>query len=295
MSTDKKRELLGLLIVIGLLMVVLAAGLPGLQMKLGMNLYAQQDAEEVEDFSTSQELDVTNFEAFMRVFSAIVNILLAIYIVISLFSKAGRKRLLGTLGVFVLLILLMIFFSNTFTPYELTEEPPPAPADEGEPLEIEEETRTPVEFEPNPRPWLLTIVIIAGAILLAGIVFFSLSRFSRQKTPDAAQFEEIAEKAQSALEEIEAAKFSFEDIIIRCYADMSLALQAERGIQRGAEMTTFEFEQELIKDGFPARPVQQLTHLFEQVRYGHQDPGEKEKQAAVECLGDIIEFCKESA
>jgi hypothetical protein len=112
---------------------------------------------------------------------------------------------------------------------------------------------------------------------------------------NSSQFDEIAEKARSALEDIESADFKFEDVIIRCYAEMSYVLQTQNGIKRPRAMTTFEFEQELIKTGIPARPVQQLTRLFEQVRYGHQDSGEKEKQMAVESLGEIIDFCKVSA
>jgi hypothetical protein len=295
MSFYKKRQLLGLLIIIGLLMVLLAMGLPGLHLKAGINLYADQTAENVDTVSERGELDYTNWDTFIRVFSIIVNILLGIYIVVSLFSKKGRKQLLATLGVFVLLILLMFIVSALFSPVELAEEMFPSQIEEGEMEEIEEELGIPVEFDPTPKPWLLTIVLIVGAILLAGVVFFSLNTFSRQKSLDASQFTEIAKQAQSALEEIEAAKFSFNDIIIRCYAEMSLAIQTEKGIQRAKEMTTLEFEQELISSGFPARPVHELTRLFEQVRYGHREIGEIEKQKAVESLGDIIAFCKEPA
>jgi hypothetical protein len=76
---------------------------------------------------------------------------------------------------------------------------------------------------------------------------------------------------------------------------MSQTLQSEKGIQRGEAMTPYEFEQKLLARGFPARPIQQLTKLFEQVRYGRQQPGENEKQVAVESLGEIIAYCKERA
>lgn len=295
MSFSKKRQLVGLLIIIGLLMVSLATGLPGLKMKPGINLYVDQTAENVDAVLESGELDYSNWDNFIRVFSTIVNILLVIYIVISLFSKQGRKRLLGTLGVFVLLILLMIIVSALFSPVELPEEMFPSQIEEGEMDEFEEEIGIPVEFDPTPKPWLLPTIMIIGAILLAGVVFFSLSKFSRPKDLDASKFAEISNKAQAALEEIEATNLSFDDIIIRCYAEMSLALQTEKGIQRAKEMTTLEFEQVLIKGGFPARPVHDLTRLFEQVRYGHRELGEMEKQKAVESLGAIIAYCKEPA
>jgi hypothetical protein len=60
-------------------------------------------------------------------------------------------------------------------------------------------------------------------------------------------------------------------------------------------MTTHEFERELLQRGFPALPVQRLTRLFEQVRYGGQQPGVFEKQTATESLREIIAFCRGQA
>lgn len=275
----------------GLLMVILAISLPDLQMQMGGDLYARQDADQNEDF-TSAESDYTAFEIFMRVFSTIVIILLLIYIVSSLFSKEGRKRLLGSVAVFLLLALMMLIFSNVLSPMEQMEELPAPLAAEQKPIETEEATGTIVEFDPEPKSWLLVVMIVAGAVLLAVIVFSFVNKFPGQSAPGTSQYEEFAEKAQSALEDIESDKINFDDIIIRCYAEMSYALQTQTGIQRSEAMTTFEFEQELIKSGFPAQPVQQLTRLFEQVRYGHQQSGETEKHIAVKSLGEIVEFCK---
>lgn len=273
-------------------MVLLAISLPDLQLQPGDDLYAYQDAEQESGTSETQEPDYTAWENFMRVFSAVISILLVIYIVGSLFSKEGRKRLLGSVGLLILLALMMLVFSNVWSSGEPIEEVPVSEVDEGELEETEEVLGTAVEFDPEPKSWLLTLVIVSGAVLLAVIVFFLVNSFSDQGSQETLQFDELAEKAQSALEDIEADHINFEDIIIRCYADMSHALQTQTGIQRDQAMTTFEFEQELIRRGFPTQPVQQLTRLFEQVRYGHQETGEPEKQAAVESLGEIIDYCK---
>jgi hypothetical protein len=292
MSISQKKQLIGSLVIIGLLMVLLAISLPDLQLQPGDDLYAYQDAEQESGTSETQEPDYTAWENFMRVFSAVVSILLVIYIVGSLFSKEGRKRLLGSVGLLILLALMMLVFSNVWSSGEPIEEVPVSEVDEGELEETEEFLGTAVEFDPEPKSWLLTLVIVSGAVLLAVIVFFLVNSFSDQGSQEILQFDELAEKAQSALEDIEADHINFEDIIIRCYADMSHVLQTQTGIQRDQAMTTFEFEQELIKRGFPTQPVQQLTRLFEQVRYGHQETGEPEKQSAVESLGEIVEYCK---
>ena len=82
---------------------------------------------------------------------------------------------------------------------------------------------------------------------------------------------------------------------LNCYAEMSQALQAEKGIRRAQAVTTHEFEKELLTKGFPGRPIQQLTRLFEQVRYGHQQLGDEAKQSAKESLREIIDFCRGQA
>jgi hypothetical protein len=147
-------------------------------------------------------------------------------------------------------------------------------------------------FEANPQPWMLTLIIIGAAALVATITFFGLKSLSRPKPVDDPRFIEFADKAQTALEDIEAAEIDFDDVIIRCYAEMSMTLQAEKGIRRAQAMTTHEFEQVLLAKGFPSRPVQQLTQLFEQVRYGRQELGEDAKLIATESLREIVAFCK---
>ena len=291
MPFDKKRNLLILLIFTGLLMILLAVSLPDLQMRLGENLYAYQEVND-SGVSESPELDPARWEMFMRIFSTVMQVLLVIYIVGSLFTKDGRRRLFSTAGVFIILFLMMMLFSNVMKPFDMPEEESISLVDEGEFREIEVTEGTPVEFEPEPRSWLMTVFIVIGAVVLAVGVFFLINRFSRPKFEGVTQFDEFADKAQSALDEIENAEVEISDVIIRYYAEMSEVLQEQSGIQRAKAMTSFEFEQELIKKGFPAKPVQQLTRLFEQVRYGHQQAGEIEKQIAVESLSEIIEFCR---
>jgi hypothetical protein len=130
------------------------------------------------------------------------------------------------------------------------------------------------------------------AAFVALITFFSLKSLTNTDPAKGDHLQEFADKAQAALNDLEAAKTEFDDVIIQCYAEMSQVLQAERDIHREQAMTTHEFGQELLTKGFPAQPVQQLTHLFEQVRYGHQQLGEGARQSATESLRMIIDFCR---
>lgn len=150
------------------------------------------------------------------------------------------------------------------------------------------------EFAASPQPWMLTVLILSGAAILAVTTYLGLQFISKRRAPRA-PLREFANKAQAALDDIEEGKIDFDDVIIRCYAEMSQTLLAEKGIQRAQSMTTQEFGQELLASGFPPLPVQRLTQLFEQVRYGRQQPGETAKIMATESLREIIYFCRGQA
>jgi hypothetical protein len=149
------------------------------------------------------------------------------------------------------------------------------------------------EFAANPKSWMLILIIIGAAALIAMVTFNGLKSLFNRESMDDPELLEFADKAQAVLDDIEAAKINFDDVIIRCYAEMSQTLQTENGIQRAQAMTTHEFEQELLAKGFPAWPIQRLTQLFEQVRYSHRHPGENAKSAATESLREIIDFCRD--
>jgi hypothetical protein len=65
-------------------------------------------------------------------------------------------------------------------------------------------------------------------------------------------------------------------------------LSEQRNIQRPSHMTPREFETALAGQGLPRDPVQQLTRLFEDVRYGTRQPGEREERLALDSLAAIV-------
>ena len=291
MPINRKQQLLGFLIFAFLLMVLLGVSLPILQMEPGV-IFSLQASDQKTVGSSQIPDDFNWFLIALQGFQVFLFILAFVYIVISLFDKNARRRLLSDLLKFALLTMLLLFLLNQELP-----SPPPSDPDmlqPGilEPAEFAGEIVTPPDFEANPQPWILPLITIGVAVLLALVTFLVLKFLSKRKSVERPQFSDFADNAQNALDEIEEAKIDFNDVIIRCYAEMSQTLKDKNGIQRTQTMTTREFEQDLLLKGFPARPVQQLTQLFEQVRYGRQRPGENEKQAATESLSEIIAFCR---
>jgi hypothetical protein len=129
--------------------------------------------------------------------------------------------------------------------------------------------------------------------LVAGIAYLVI-RWIRRR---AASFEtrHLDQLAQSAQETIDAlnAREDIQNTVIRCYMQMSVVLDEERGIHRDRGMTPAEFERTLIKQGFPEQPVEELTGLFHRVRYGDQTLNEVEEFHAINSLQAIVDYCKD--
>jgi hypothetical protein len=132
---------------------------------------------------------------------------------------------------------------------------------------------------PAPLLWLVGMVVLIGIILLA-IWIYTSSR--RNTTISLVGLE--AEKAWQAL----LTGLDLKDVIIKCYSQMGLALEQERGIERKDFMTTGEFENLLEAAGIPHAPLHQLTQLFEAVRYGNWQPNDADEQKAIDCLQAIM-------
>lgn len=293
MSNTQKRRLLGLLLFACLLLVLLAVSLPALQMQPGevFNFPLKIGGQPVTSGVHATE-DFGAFIILIRVVMIGLIILLPVYILIGLLSKEGRQKLFSEVMTIVVLILIIFLIDSgsksTGQPESTIIPESPSTA---LPTVALETVYTPV-VETASTPWLMPVLIIISALLLGAVAFLTLRFLSRRRALDLSPYEEIAENAQTALDALQRTETDFEDIIIRCYAEMSLTIQTKLGIQRDRAMTTHEFEQELLARGFPAGAVSRLTQLFEQVRYGHRQMLEEEKQGASDSLREIIEFCR---
>jgi hypothetical protein len=129
-------------------------------------------------------------------------------------------------------------------------------------------------------------LVSLGLVLLAAFLGLWFLRSTRQPESALSKLGLEAEIAKQAL----LTGAGLKDVIVRCYRQMSQALQGERGLEREAFMTTREFERLLEESGFPHDPVHTLTRLFEAVRYGHWQPDPNDEQNAIACLEAIVTY-----
>jgi hypothetical protein len=158
------------------------------------------------------------------------------------------------------------------------------------PMELPLPTDTPLVTSPlGPVPvslyWLVGIGLLVSSILLGIWIFTPSPRL--ETTIDLVGLE-----AENALQSLKTG-LDLKDVIIKCYRQMSLALEREQGIERKDSMTTREFENLLETIGVPHDPIHQLTQLFEAVRYGNWQPNPMDERKAIHCLEAIMLFSRE--
>lgn len=218
-------------------------------------------------------------------------ILLPIYILISLFTPEGRRRLLVQLAGFILLVAAFLLLSNDSTL----------------PLQISPASTAGLPSQPvlTPPPSLPPFVArsstgaewgimlgLAALITIAALLLYRTYRRREILTP-AGPLDRLAREAQGAVNALAAGE-DIRDVVLRSYYQMSRILDEERGIRRELAMTPHEFLQILTSKGVPNEPVRELTLLFEEVRYGSRRPGKPEEQRAIASLQAIINYCNNS-
>lgn len=155
----------------------------------------------------------------------------------------------------------------------------------------------PAVFQPPQISSFLSYLITFGILLLAIIAFIVFYRWWARRQAwlkSHRSLEEIADVARASLDDLASGQ-DWDDVIIQCYARMSRAVGAKRGLHRANAMTPAEFAARLVRVGFPREPVQRLTSLFESVRYGARHSGQKEIDEATNCLTSILKYCGEAS
>jgi hypothetical protein len=142
---------------------------------------------------------------------------------------------------------------------------------------------SPLGSVPTPLLWLVGIGLLVISVL-AGVWIFA----SRQAKP----IDLVGSEAEKAWQALQTGS-DLKDVIIRCYLQMSLALNKAQGIERKEFMTTGEFESLLKAAGIPHEPIHQLTRLFDAARYGNWQPNAGDEKKAIQCLEDIMLYCRE--
>ena len=139
----------------------------------------------------------------------------------------------------------------------------------------------------------LIFIGILFAIILAGMLW-QWWRYRRElKSFAELPVDDLRLRALQALHELRQGDAPLADVIRRCYREMVQTVHEQRGVYRERHVTPREFEERLLRVGFPELPVQRLTRLFEQVRYGHASVGESEKRQAIDSLERIVAACEQ--
>ena len=224
----------------------------------------------------------------IRAVLALAAVGLPIYVVISLLTGEGRQRLLGDVIALAIIILLLSLLSRRAQSPENQETLLPAPF---EASLATTPAGPPAEFTAVVPPWVDVLAVPALAIGISGAAVIVLWWVWKRKETPRDTLQQVAEQTQATIDALHAGQ-AFDDVIIRCYVELTRVIQRARSIERDKAMTPWEFEQFLIQHGLPAPPVHDLTRLFERARYGHEPAGELAERQAIASLEAITAFCK---
>jgi hypothetical protein len=283
MMGSAKRNSLILLGLVMMITMMIAASLPQLEFQPGMPLPKLVDNQLVVPPAEALPTGAISVNKFILVFVALLVTVSILHMLYKLFRGARWKDITTIIGPMVVilsivsgLLLLIMLLPRSAGPIVM-EQPIPPP-------------ELPVRSSLGPvPPWLFWVVgfgLLAVGILIG--IWIIRSASSRTSAIDLVGFE-----AEKAWQEIKTG-VGLKGVIIKCYRQMSLALEKEQGIEREESMTTGEFENLLEAAGFPYDPIHQLTRLFEAVRYGNWQPNPLDEQNAIHFLEAIMLFSRKA-
>jgi hypothetical protein len=278
---DKQKTLilLGLTIIIT---VIIAASLPQLELRPGMPVPRLENSQVVLAPIEEEPLVAISINEFFKVVFILALAGSMLYVIYRLIKRVGWASVRYYLQ--FILVIGLIAGSVAFLIMLLPT------AQSAPPMEIPLPTSAPLVTSPlGPVPvvlvWLVGIGLLVSSILLG---YWMLAPSKRATAIGLVGLE--AEKARQGL----LSGLDFKDVIIKCYQQMSLVLEEDRGLEREDFMTTREFENLLEAAGIPHDPIHQLTQLFEAVRYGNWQPHALDEQNALNCLEAIIYYSTET-
>lgn len=285
--TDRRKLWAGLFALGAVVIIlVLAMGLEQLELLPGHILKPEQ-VPAVMGGTVPAGSDL--FSLIVRGIIALLIAFIPVFIIYSIFSKEGRKRL-AALVISVLLILGFQELIRILTQSSTNQ--PLQKFDFGLATPTLELAASEGAFTPNPPDWLAFFISAGVALFVILLVFGILWGIWRRnrKIPELPS-EAIAKQARLAFEAIQAGE-DLRETILKCYREMSRVAREGAKVKREEGTTPHEFINLLVNGGFPAEAVRQLTSLFESVRYGREYPGKEQETQALKCLNAIVETVK---
>jgi len=279
-------------------LLVLASALIVLLLVLGPNLHRIELRPGTPDLSPLAEVETTTsvpgtastgagaFDVFLRVLMIAALASLAFIVVGSIFSRELRAYLLLFVVLFLMVLAFYHFFANR-----------PRPEVEPQTLEVPaaawmDHTAAPAdEGTSEPPAWSVSAIAIGisiGIAILLAIAWATLAPRWRRRagSEDKTGLEELIETVGNAADEIQLGGDP-RSAVLRCYREMIRILCRNQAIDY-APMTPRELAAMLYRAGFTVRHVDQLTEIFESVRYGNRS-GQPLAEQAINCLDAIRE------
>jgi hypothetical protein len=220
--------------------------------------------------------------------------LMAAIIIVGLVSPKTRKQTFRHLILILSIAAILLALNSPPESLEpVTEQPTKAVPleDVTAPTGVESVETSNLEFAADQPAWVVWGIAIALSLLVAAGLTMGGWFIWRYTHPPATTLEQFAQEAQEAIDALRAGADP-KDTVLRCYLEMSRVLRKQRGITRNQAMTPREFEASLADAGLPNEQIQQLTRLFETVRYGAKVTGRDEGRQATDCLTAIVQACK---
>jgi hypothetical protein len=264
-----------------IIMVIIASSLPQLELHPGMPVPRLENGQMVLAPIEKEPLVAISINELFKVLFILFLVGSMLYVIYRMIRGVGWASVRYYLQ--FILVFSMVAGSLVFLIMLLPK------SQSAPPMEIPTPVSTPPVTSPlGPVPiallWLVGIGLLVSSIFL-GVWIFAPSK--RVTTIDRVGLE--AESARQAL----ISGLDLKDVILKCYQQMSLALEQDQGLEREDFMTTREFENLLEAAGIPYDPIHQLTQLFEAVRYGNWQPHLLDEQKAINCLEAIIYYSTE--
>jgi hypothetical protein len=281
MSQEIKRNSLLFLVLALISLVLLSGALSNLE------LHAGQPFPGADPNHTSQravaQLQTYSFTALPGILGLILSLLI-IYVLVSLTAVISLKWLLPWLLKFILGLTVLFVFLIILCYLNIGS----TGASEWI-LDIVPSTSSGISTSPLGQP-PKEFIWFAGISFALACGLLILKIFRKQLQPSHSE-DLLLQQAKNAMQALQSGD-DFKNVIIHCYLQMTNTLKEERGIERSHEMTAREFQDWLEFKGLPHIPVQNLTNLFEKVRYGQQHLGENDQKIALDSLREIIQFAE---
>ena len=279
-------------------LLVLAIALIGLLLVLGPNLHRIQLAPGklngsapagVETVSPDLGPNPTGAQAtriLLRVLMIAALACLASIVVGAIFKKPLRIYLIG----FIVVCLLIIGAYYALKPGAERFEPDRLVTESSALALMEDRPATPIdEGMADPPSWSFPAVAISisvGIAVLLAASFAKLAAHRRRRAGrgDRSELDQLIETVASAADAIQLGGDP-RSAVLRCYHEMIRILCREQTIDH-IHMTARELAAALHRVGFTVWHVDQLTEVFELVRYGNRS-GQPLAERAIGCLDAI--------